>query len=94
MFKIIGMDGCIHKAYGTFIDEDGDIQFILCDSDGVFYKTNATSRYYRLYDTNIMNNDEARKILKRDLDIMIQNKCLPDSIEAMKVAISALSKYV
>ena len=37
-----------------------------------------------------MNNEEAKKILKRDLDIMIQNKCLPDGIEAMKVAICAL----
>ena len=37
-----------------------------------------------------MNNEEAKKILKRDLDIMIKNKCLPDGIESMKIAISAL----
>ena len=37
-----------------------------------------------------MNNQEAKKILQRDLAILIENKSLPDSIEAMKVAISAL----
>lgn len=37
-----------------------------------------------------MNNQEAKKILQRDLTILIENKSLPDSIEAMKVAISAL----
>lgn len=37
-----------------------------------------------------MNNQEAKKILQRDLEILIENKSLPDGIEAMKVAISAL----
>ena len=37
-----------------------------------------------------MNNKEAQKILQRDLAILIKNKSLPDGIEAMKVAISAL----
>ena len=37
-----------------------------------------------------MNNQEAKKILQRDLAILIENKSLPDGIEAMKVAISAL----
>ena len=37
-----------------------------------------------------MNNQEARKVLQRDLQILIDNKSLPDGIEAMKVAISAL----
>ena len=37
-----------------------------------------------------MNNQEAKKILQRDLTILIENKSLPDGIEAMKVAISAL----
>lgn len=37
-----------------------------------------------------MNNEEAKKILQRDLAILIENKSLPDGIEAMKVAISAL----
>lgn len=37
-----------------------------------------------------MNNQEAKKILQRDLIILIENKSLPDGIEAMKVAIYAL----
>ena len=37
-----------------------------------------------------MNNQEAKKILQRDLAILIENKSLPDGIEEMKVAISAL----
>ena len=37
-----------------------------------------------------MNNQEAKKILQRDLAIMIENKCLPDDIETIKIAISAL----
>ncbi len=37
-----------------------------------------------------MNNQEAKKILQRDLAILIENKSLSDGIEAMKVAISAL----
>lgn len=41
MFKIIDMCGNVYKAYGTFIDEDGNIQFVLCDEiTGEFYKTN------------------------------------------------------
>lgn len=38
----------------------------------------------------MMNYAEAKKILKRDLDIMIENKPLPDSIEATKAAIIVL----
>jgi len=49
MFKIIDMCDFIHDAYGTFIDEDGDIQFILCNSDGEFYKTNQCKGFYKLY---------------------------------------------
>ena len=37
-----------------------------------------------------MNNQEAKEILQRDLEILIENKSLPDGIEAMKLAISAL----
>lgn len=50
MFKIIDACGEVHIAYGTFIDEDGDVQFILCNSDGEFYKTNSVKDYYKLYD--------------------------------------------
>lgn len=49
MFKVIDLLVYIHDAYGTFIDEDGDIQFILCDSDGCFYKTHMMNGYYKLY---------------------------------------------
>lgn len=38
----------------------------------------------------MMNYAEAKKILKRDLDIMIENKPLSDSIEATKAAIIVL----
>lgn len=54
MFKIIDMCENVHIAYGTFIDEEGDIQFILCDSNGEFYKTNSIKGYYKLYDVTTM----------------------------------------
>lgn len=38
----------------------------------------------------MMSFSEAKKIIKRDLDIMVKNKALPDGIEAMKTAIIAL----
>lgn len=50
MFKVIDALGKVHEAYGTFIDDDGDIQFILCDYGGRFYKTNHTAGYYQLYE--------------------------------------------
>lgn len=49
MFKVIDLCGYIYDAYGTFLDNDGDIQFILCDSFGEFFKTNSTKGYYKLY---------------------------------------------
>lgn len=49
MFKVIDVCGFVHDAYGTFIDEDGDVQFILCRCDGKFYKTNSIAGYYQLY---------------------------------------------
>lgn len=49
MFKVIDALGNVHDAYGTFIDDDGDIQFILCDRWGEFYKTDYMAGYYRLY---------------------------------------------
>jgi len=49
MFKVIDVSGNIYDAYGTFIDEQGDIQFILCDSLGRFYKTNHIAGFYTLY---------------------------------------------
>ncbi len=53
MFKVIDACGHIHDAYGAFPDEDGDIQFILCDSSGRFYKTDQIEGFYRLYTENI-----------------------------------------
>lgn len=38
----------------------------------------------------MMDYTEAKKILKRDLNIMVENNSLPDGIEAMKTAIIAL----
>lgn len=49
MFKIIDMIGNVYDAYGTFLDEDRDIQFILCNGLGEFYKTNQSAGYYKLY---------------------------------------------
>lgn len=49
MFKVIDCYGYIFDAYGTFIDSDGDIQFILCDACGHFYKTNARPDTIMLY---------------------------------------------
>ena len=56
MFKVIDNCGNIHYAYGTFIDKDGDIQFILCDSDGKFYKTDSVAGYYKLYAECVKEN--------------------------------------
>ena len=39
-----------------------------------------------------MTENEAIKILKRDLSIQIENKALPDGIEAIKTAIQALEE--
>ena len=49
MFKVVDTNGIIHDAYGTFVDRDGDVQFILCNICGDFYKTNDYPGTYRLY---------------------------------------------
>lgn len=49
MFKVIDACGFIHDAYGTFVDEDGWIQFILVDSRGEFFRTNCIPGSYTLY---------------------------------------------
>ena len=49
MFEVIDALGYVHTAYGTFVDDEGDIQFILARPDGVFYKTTMTNGYYKLY---------------------------------------------
>lgn len=49
MFQVIDRCGFIHDAYGTFVDEDGWIQFILCDGSGEFYKTDNMPGYYTLF---------------------------------------------
>lgn len=49
MFKIIDVCGYVHDAYGTCVDDDGTVQFILCRSDGTFYQTNRSDGFYRLY---------------------------------------------
>ena len=53
MFKVIDMLGNMHIAYGTFVDEDVDVQLILCDDDGEFYKTSVHKGFYKLYPDNV-----------------------------------------
>ena len=50
MFKVVDALGIVHDAYGAFVDDNGDIQFILCDYDGRFYKTNHIAGSYQLYE--------------------------------------------
>ena len=49
MFEVINGCGDIYDAYGTFIDKNGDIQFILCDGAGNFFKTDNVEGWYKLY---------------------------------------------
>lgn len=49
MFQVIDGLGHVYDAYGTFLDEDGDIQFILCDDSGEFFKTDLVEGFYKLY---------------------------------------------
>lgn len=49
MFEIIDLCGTIWPCYGTFIDEDGDIQFIIEYSDGTIGRTNASDGFYKIY---------------------------------------------
>ena len=49
MFQVVDALGYVHDAYGTFVDEWGDIQFILCDGSGKFYTTNHVEGFYKLY---------------------------------------------
>lgn len=41
-----------------------------------------------------MTDSEAKTILERDLNCLKQNKALPDSIQAMDMAINALEKQI
>ena len=41
-----------------------------------------------------MTESEAIKILQRDLQIQLENKALPDGIEAIQIAIQALEKHI
>ena len=41
-----------------------------------------------------MTESEAIKILQRDLQIQLENKALPDGIEAIQIAIEALEKQI
>ena len=52
MFQVVDALGYVHDAYGTFIDADGDVQFILCDNFGDFYKTDFVEGFYKLYKSN------------------------------------------
>ena len=41
-----------------------------------------------------MTDSEAIKILQRDLQIQLENKALPDGIEAIQIAIQALENQI
>ena len=41
-----------------------------------------------------MTESEAIKILQRDLQIQLENKALPDGIEAIQIAIQALEQQI
>lgn len=56
MFEIIDLCGTIWPCYGTFIDEDGDIQFIIEYSDGTIGRTNASDGFYKIYHKEEMFN--------------------------------------
>lgn len=49
MFYVIDMCETIWPCYGTFIDESGDIQFILECTDGTLIKTNSVPGFYKVY---------------------------------------------
>lgn len=49
MFQVIDGLGHVYDAYGTFLDTDGDIQFILCDDSGEFFKTDHIKGFFSLY---------------------------------------------
>ena len=57
MFQVIDLCGRIYDAYGTFIDEDGSIQFILCDDSGEFFKTDNVKGFYELYKGDDLSSD-------------------------------------
>lgn len=49
MFKIIDLLGTIWPCYGTFIDDAGNVQFIIEFSDGSLGKTNSIPGIYKIY---------------------------------------------
>ena len=55
MFQVIDELGYVYDAYGTFVDECGDVQFILCDTSCNFYKTTHVGGYFKLYKGNEQN---------------------------------------
>lgn len=61
MFKVIDLNGCIYDAYGTFVDEDRDVQFILCDDNGEFYVTNMNVGFYKLYKEDLEGHVKAQE---------------------------------
>ena len=79
MFKIIDLCGYVYDAYGTFVDANGDVQFILCNRGGEFYKTNETKGYYQLYTENSSitekHSTDCSAELKKDC-LMKCDKCI------------------
>ena len=48
MFRIVGANGEIRDCYGCFVDEEGDVQFIIAKSDGTLIKTNNIEGYWKI----------------------------------------------
>lgn len=57
MFKVIDLNGDVEVAYGIHVDEDGDVQFVLCDAQGIFYVTDSIPGYYKLYTVDRMESE-------------------------------------
>ena len=85
MFKVIDMCGYIHDAYGTFVDEDGYIQFVLCDNDGEFYKTNTDIKdFYKLYKgEKTKKYNESIDSLENSFVREIKDKNITDELEIL-----------
>ena len=83
MFKVIDDCGNIYEAYGTFIDEYGEIQFILCDRNGSFYKTSVVSGTYMLCTEENVLNKKFPKI-KKDYEKFIKTEDGKEWIESWK----------
>lgn len=82
MFKVIDLNRCIYDAYGTFIDEDRDVQFILCDDNGEFYVTNMNVGFYKLYKEDLEGHVRAQESFCEEVNCKTK-KTNADKIRSM-----------